>query len=69
MINYHLLTDLFRLNREYTALTAALTAPVWGRRKPFSMSGLSEGAEHNMGSVPAKHMAHHPDLHTEKAAD
>ena len=46
MIHYRLLTDLFRLNREYTALTAALTSAVWGRRKPFSMSGLSEGAEH-----------------------
>ena len=46
MINYRLLTDLFRRNREYAALSAALTASVWGRRKPFSMSGLSEGAEH-----------------------
>ena len=27
MINYSLLTDLFRLNRDYTALTSALTAP------------------------------------------
>ena len=46
MINYSLLTDLFRLNRDYTALTSALTAPVWGRRKPYVVNGLSAGAEH-----------------------
>ena len=45
MINYTLLCDLFRLNREYSSLCAALTAPVSGRRKPFSVSGLSDGAE------------------------
>ncbi|MBQ3859097.1 MAG: transcription-repair coupling factor [Clostridia bacterium] len=45
MINYSLLCDLFRLNREYASLCAALAAPVTGRRKPFSASGLSDGAE------------------------
>ncbi|MBE6726109.1 MAG: transcription-repair coupling factor [Ruminococcaceae bacterium] len=45
MIHYPLLCDLFRMNRQYTALCAALTAPVFGRRKPLSVSGLCDGAE------------------------
>ena len=45
MIHYPLLCDLFRMNRDYTALCAAVTAPVFGRRKPFAVSGLCDGAE------------------------
>ena len=45
MIHYPLLCDLFRMNRDYTALCAALAAPVTGRRKPLSVSGLCDGAE------------------------
>ena len=44
MIHYPLLCDLFRMNRDYTALCAAVTAPVFGRRKPFAVSGLCDGA-------------------------
>ncbi len=44
-MNYKLLCDLFRRNRDYAALSDALTAPVFGRRKPFFLSGLTDGAE------------------------
>ena len=44
-MNYSLLCDIFRKNREYTSLTAVLTAPVYGKRKPYNVSGLTEGAE------------------------
>lgn len=45
-MNYSLLCDIFRKNCEYTDLTAALTAPVYGRRKPYYVSGLTTGAEY-----------------------
>ena len=45
-MNYSLLCEIFRKNRDYTALTAALTAPVYGRRKPYYVSGLTAGAEY-----------------------
>ncbi len=44
-MNYSLLCDIMRRNREYTALTAALTAPSYGKRKPYNVSGLTVGAE------------------------
>lgn len=45
-MNYSLLCDVFRKNREYTSLTAALVAPTAGKRKPFYVSGLTAGSEH-----------------------
>ncbi len=43
-MNYSFLTSIFRRNREYADLIRAVSAPVWGKRKPFFLSGLSEGA-------------------------
>ena len=45
-MNYRLLCDIFRRNREYTSLTAALTSPAYGKRKPYYASGLTAGSEH-----------------------
>ena len=45
-MNYRLLCDIFRRNREYTSLTAALTSPAYGKRKPYYVSGLTAGSEH-----------------------
>lgn len=45
-MNYSLLCDIFRRNREYTSLTAALTSPVYGKRKPYYVSGLTSGSEY-----------------------
>ena len=44
-MNYSLLCDIFRKNREYTDLTSALKAPFYGKRKPYYVSGLTTGAE------------------------
>lgn len=44
-MNYRILCDIFRQNRDYTALTAALTAPVYGKRKPYTVSGLTDGSQ------------------------
>ncbi|MBQ8368589.1 MAG: transcription-repair coupling factor [Clostridia bacterium] len=45
-MNYTFLCDIFRKNREYTSLTAAMTARVWEKRKPYYVSGLTDGSEH-----------------------
>ncbi len=45
-MNYTLLCDVFRKNREYTALTAAMTARVYEKRKPYYVSGLTDGSGH-----------------------
>ncbi len=45
-MNYNLLSSVLRQNREYTSLRASLTAPVFERRKPFCISGLTQGAEY-----------------------
>lgn len=44
-MNYRVLCDIFRRNRDYTALTASLTAPVYGKRKPYTVSGLTDGSQ------------------------
>lgn len=44
-MNYKLLCGEFRKNRDYAALKKALEAPPYGKRKPYYVSGLSEGAE------------------------
>ncbi|MBQ4354732.1 MAG: transcription-repair coupling factor [Clostridia bacterium] len=41
-MNYRFLCSLFRQNRDYAALTDALSAPVFGRRKPYIVSGLTD---------------------------
>lgn len=45
MMNYRFLCDTFRKNREYIAIREALERPVIGKRKPYYLSGLSDGAE------------------------
>ncbi|MBE6541927.1 MAG: transcription-repair coupling factor [Ruminococcaceae bacterium] len=45
-MNYALLCDVFRKNRDYSALTLALKNPPYGRRKPYSVSGLTDGSEY-----------------------
>ena len=57
MIHYPLLCDLFRMNREYTALCAAMTAPAFGRRKPIAVNGLCDGAEHIFTAAAAADFA------------
>ncbi|MBQ9717269.1 MAG: DEAD/DEAH box helicase, partial [Clostridia bacterium] len=44
-MNYKFLCDTFRKNREYTGICEALNRPVIGQRKPYYVSGLSDGAE------------------------
>lgn len=44
-MNYTILCDIFRQNRDYTALTAALAAPTFERRKPYTVSGLTDGSQ------------------------
>ncbi len=44
-MNYTILCDIFRQNRDYTALTATLTAPTFGKRKPYTVSGLTDGSQ------------------------
>lgn len=45
-MNYSLLCDIFRRNRDYSALTESLKSPPYGRVKPFSVSGLTDGSEY-----------------------
>ena len=44
-MNYKFLCDTFRKNREYTGICEALNRPAIGKRKPYYVSGLSDGAE------------------------
>ncbi len=44
-MNYQLLCDTFRKNRDYTGLCDALNRTAAGKRRPYSVSGLSDGAE------------------------
>ena len=44
-MNYKFLCDTFRKNRDYAGICEALNRPVIGKRKPYYISGLSEGAE------------------------
>ena len=45
-MNYSLIRDVFRTNRDHVALVEALRLPVYGKRKPYYVSGLTEGAEY-----------------------
>lgn len=44
-MNYKFLCDTFRKNRDYVGLSNALNRPAIGKRKPYYVSGLSNGAE------------------------
>ncbi len=44
-MNYQFICDTFRKNRDYAGLCDALNRTVIGKRKPYSVSGLSDGAE------------------------
>ena len=44
-MNYKFLCDAFRKNRDYTGICEALNRPVIEKRKPYYVSGLSDGAE------------------------
>jgi len=44
-MNYKFLCNTFRKNREYTGICDALNRAVIGKRKPYYVSGLSDGAE------------------------
>lgn len=45
-MNYNIICDVFRRNRDYEAVLAALSYPLAGRRKPYYVSGLTQGAEY-----------------------
>ena len=45
-MNYSLIRDVFRTNRDHVALVEALRLPAYGKRKPYYVSGLTEGAEY-----------------------
>ncbi len=45
-MNYSVLCGTLRKNRDYGDLLGTLTSPVFGRRKPYYVSGLTEGAEY-----------------------
>ena len=44
-MNYKFICDTFRKNRDFAGLCEALNRPVIGKRKPYYVSGLSDGAE------------------------
>ena len=44
-MNYRFLCSVFRKTKQYRDLTDALSAPAYGRRYPFSVSGITESAE------------------------
>ena len=44
-MNYRVLCDIFKQNRDYTALTEVLQSKVVGKRKPYTVSGLTEGSQ------------------------
>ena len=45
-MNYNMICDVFRRNRDYEAVLSVLSYPVTGRRKPYYVSGLTQGAEY-----------------------
>ncbi len=45
-MNYSLLRDIFSGNRDYISLCEALRLPVYGKRKPYYVSGLTESAKY-----------------------
>jgi len=44
-MNYRVLCDIFRQNRDYTALLDVLSSKITAKRKPYTVSGLTEGSE------------------------
>ncbi len=44
-MNYRLLTELVRKNRDYVGLLDRVTSPVMGKRKPLAVYGLTDSAE------------------------
>ncbi len=47
-MNYQLLTEVFRRNREYAGLVERVKSPPFGKRKPIAVHGLTDSAEHIM---------------------
>lgn len=47
-MNYQLLTEIFRRNREYSSLVSRVEVPPFGKRKPIAVHGLNDSAEHIM---------------------
>ncbi len=47
-MNYQLLTELFRRNRDYKGLVSEVTSPTFGKRKPLAVHGLTDSAEYVM---------------------
>jgi len=43
-MNYSFLCDVLSKNRDYEGLTSSLRAPVYGRRKPYHVNGLTDGS-------------------------
>ena len=44
-MNYHILCDIFRKNRDYSALTDILSSKLTGKLKPFTVSGLTDTSQ------------------------
>lgn len=47
-MNYRLLMEMFRRNRDYAGLVSRVTSPPYGKRKPVSVHGLTDSAEYMM---------------------
>lgn len=56
-MNYKILYDIFSRSREYTALLKELKAPVFEKRRPTYVSGLTEGSEFVFLTSLAKDMS------------
>ncbi|MBE6599149.1 MAG: transcription-repair coupling factor [Ruminococcaceae bacterium] len=55
-MNYHLLTEMFRRNRDYGGLISHLTSPAFGKRNPAAVYGLTDSAEYVMLTAMAEDM-------------
>ncbi len=44
-MNYRILCDIFRKNRDYTALLEILSKKITGKLKPYTVSGLTDGSQ------------------------
>jgi len=44
-MNYRLLTEIFRRNRDYAGLVSRVVSPPFGKRKPIAVHGLTDSAE------------------------
>lgn len=45
-MNYSLLMNIFRKNRDYAGLVAHIASPTFAKRKPASVHGLTDGSEY-----------------------